>query len=98
MRKFVDCDHCQGKKTCTRGGRSCKHCLAASGRPVNQWAVVRCSYCGGRGKVWVEEEPEEQQAAAAPAQPAEAPAEEPPAEKPKRAVVKKAAPKKPKAP
>jgi DNA-directed RNA polymerase subunit RPC12/RpoP len=60
-RKLVDCPHCGGKRNCTRsGGRSCRDCLAAAGRSVHQWAVVRCSYCGGRGKVWQEEEaPEE---------------------------------------
>ena len=52
MRKLVDCEHCGGKKTCTMsGGKSCRECLAAAGRPQNQWGTVRCSYCGGRGKV-----------------------------------------------
>lgn len=61
-RKLVDCPHCAGKRNCTRsGGRSCRDCLAAAGRSVHQWGVVRCSYCGGRGKVWIEEEDQEAQ-------------------------------------
>jgi uncharacterized Zn finger protein (UPF0148 family) len=60
-RKLVDCPHCGGKRNCTRsGGRSCRDCLAAAGRSVHQWGVVRCSYCGGRGKVWTEEDEEQQ--------------------------------------
>jgi hypothetical protein len=56
-RKLVDCPHCHGKKTCTAsGGRSCHDCLKAAGRSVKQWGTVRCSQCGGRGKMWVEEE------------------------------------------
>lgn len=56
-RKLIDCPHCRGKKTCTAsGGRSCHDCLRAAGRGVHQWGTVRCSQCGGRGKVWVEEE------------------------------------------
>ena len=57
MRKLVDCEHCQGKKQCrTHGGKSCADCLLASGRKPKDWTIVRCSFCGGRGKVWVEEE------------------------------------------
>lgn len=56
-RKLVECPHCHGKRNCTRsGGRSCRDCLAAAGRSIRQWAVVRCSYCGGLGRVWVEED------------------------------------------
>jgi len=55
--KLVECEHCKGKKTCTAsGGRSCRVCLEAAGMGRRQWATVRCSYCGGRGKVWVSEE------------------------------------------
>lgn len=61
-KKLVDCVHCGGKKTCTKsGGRSCKACLQAAGRPTNQWATVRCSYCGGIGKIWIEEEEEKEE-------------------------------------
>jgi len=60
--KLVDCEHCGGKKTCTRsGGRSCPVCLAAAGRGKRGWATVRCSFCGGRGKVLIEEEDLEQE-------------------------------------
>ena len=70
-RQLADCPHCHGKKTCTTsGGRSCHDCLKAAGRSVKQWGTVRCSQCGGRGKMWVEvEEPQpegsDEQAAAA---------------------------------
>jgi hypothetical protein len=54
MKQLVDCEHCGGKGTCTaRGGRSCRECLDAGGYGVREWAAVRCSYCGGRGKVLV---------------------------------------------
>ncbi len=56
-KKLVVCEHCGGQKTCTRsGGRSCAVCLKAAGRSTKQWATVRCSYCGGIGRIWVEEE------------------------------------------
>lgn len=59
MRKLVECEHCHGRKQCTAaGGRSCDECLAAAGRRRRDWATVRCSYCGGRGRVWVEVEEE----------------------------------------
>jgi len=62
-KKLVECEHCKGQKTCTKsGGKSCKVCLKAAGRPTNQWATVRCSYCGGIGKVWIEEEEEDDEA------------------------------------
>jgi hypothetical protein len=76
-RKLADCPHCKGKRNCTRsGGRSCKDCLRAAGRSVHQWGVVRCSYCGGLGRIWVEAEEEEpkQKEPAAGQKPAEAPA------------------------
>jgi len=61
-RKLVECEHCGGKKTCTKsGGKSCKACLQAAGRHTNQWATVRCSYCGGIGKIWIEEEDEKEE-------------------------------------
>lgn len=57
--KLVECEHCGGKKNCTSsGGKSCRVCLDAAGIGRRRWATVRCSYCGGRGKVWVEEEEE----------------------------------------
>jgi hypothetical protein len=57
MRKLVECEHCHGTKQCRfHGGKSCHDCLVASGRKPKDWAIVRCSYCGGRGRVWVEEE------------------------------------------
>lgn len=56
MRKLVQCEHCEGAKQCrSRGGKSCDQCLLAAGRKPKEWATVRCSYCGGRGRVWVEE-------------------------------------------
>ena len=59
MKKFVECEHCNGKKTCTAsGGRSCHTCLAAAGRKRRDWATVRCSFCGGRGMALVEVEEE----------------------------------------
>jgi len=60
-RKLVQCEHCGGKKVCTAaGGKSCDTCLFAAGRRHRDWAIVRCSYCGGRGTVVVEvdEEPD----------------------------------------
>jgi len=57
MRKMVTCEHCGGQKTCTvSGGRSCIDCLRAAGRGRRSYAAVRCSFCGGRGFVFVEEE------------------------------------------
>lgn len=62
--KLVDCDHCKGRKNCTiSGGKSCRICMEAAGMGRRQWATVRCSYCGGRGKVWVSEDAEAQAAA-----------------------------------
>lgn len=61
-KKLSTCEHCQGKKQCNRsGGRSCDVCLRASGRGAREWGTVRCSYCGGLGRIWVEveEQPEE---------------------------------------
>lgn len=68
-RQLEDCAHCKGKKTCTRsGGRSCDACLRAAGRGPRDWATVRCSVCGGMGKVWVEtEEPAAEEQAEEPA-------------------------------
>ena len=67
-RKLEDCPHCHGKKTCTAsGGRSCHDCLKAAGRSVKQWGTVRCSQCGGRGKVWGEEEEPQPQESEEPA-------------------------------
>jgi len=61
LRKLVECEHCGGKKTCTAsGGRSCFDCLAAAGKGRRDFATVRCSYCGGRGQVWVEEDEDEE--------------------------------------
>ena len=58
-RELLECEHCRGQGVCTgSGGRSCRDCLAAAGRSVRQWATVRCSYCGGTGRVWVEAEEE----------------------------------------
>jgi hypothetical protein len=55
--KLVTCEHCEGKKNCMRsGGRSCQDCMMAAGVGKRQWATVRCSYCGGKGKVWMKEE------------------------------------------
>lgn len=57
MRKMVECEHCGGKKTCTMsGGRSCIDCLRAAGQGRRSHAAVRCSFCGGRGFVFIEEE------------------------------------------
>lgn len=62
MRELVECEHCHGQKTCTiSGGRSCRECLAAAGKSLRDFATVRCSYCGGRGKVWVEADEEQAQ-------------------------------------
>ncbi len=64
-RKLVTCEHCGGTKTCTAsGGRSCRDCLAAAGRSIRQWGTVRCSFCGGTGKVWIEESDDEVEPAA----------------------------------
>ena len=55
MKQLVDCEHCGGRKQCTQsGGRSCPDCLLAAGRRKSDWGTVRCSFCGGRGKVVVE--------------------------------------------
>jgi len=60
-RQLQECAHCKGKKQCTRsGGRSCDVCLRAAGRKPREWATVRCSYCGGMGKIWIEIEEKEQ--------------------------------------
>ncbi len=62
---LVECEHCGGKRTCTAsGGRSCRDCLAAAGRSIRQWGTVRCSYCGGTGKVWVEVEDDDEEGSA----------------------------------
>ncbi len=59
--KLVDCEHCGGKKMCNRsGGRSCRVCMDAAGMGKRAWATVRCSYCGGRGKVVAPDVEEEQ--------------------------------------
>jgi len=59
MRQMVTCEHCGGKKTCTvSGGRSCIDCLRAAGQGRRSYAAVRCSFCGGRGFVFVEEDEE----------------------------------------
>ncbi len=59
MKKLVKCEHCGGGKMCTiAGGKSCRDCLATAGKGLRDFATVRCSYCGGRGNVWVEEEDE----------------------------------------
>ena len=59
--KLVECEHCKGKKNCTAGGgKSCRVCLGASGHGRRGWAAVRCSYCGGRGKVLMKEEEAEE--------------------------------------
>ncbi len=64
-KQLQECDHCKGKKQCTRsGGRSCDVCRRAAGRGPRDWATVRCSFCGGMGKVWVEVEEEEEKAEA----------------------------------
>ena len=61
--ELVKCEHCGGQGTCTAaGGRSCRACLTAGGRGKKQWGTVRCSYCGGSGKIWVEEDEDEQNA------------------------------------
>lgn len=61
MRELVECEHCHGQKTCTiSGGRSCRDCLAAARKSLREFATVRCSYCGGRGKVWAEVEEDEE--------------------------------------
>jgi len=61
VKKLEKCDHCGGKKTCTiSGGKSCHDCLAAAGKGRRDFATVRCSYCGGRGQVWVEADEEEE--------------------------------------
>jgi hypothetical protein len=73
--KAVVCDHCKGKKNCTTsGGRSCRECMDAAGHGRHQFAAVRCSYCGGRGKRWVAVE---EAAEAAPEAAAESEAPEP---------------------
>ncbi len=62
--KLVECEHCGGQGMCrAAGGRSCRVCLTAAGRGKKQWGTVRCSYCGGRGKVWVEEEEDDETSA-----------------------------------
>ena len=66
MKKLMDCEHCGGKKNCTASsGKSCYDCLAAAGKGRRAFSVVRCSYCGGRGKVWVEVPDEEAEGAEA---------------------------------
>lgn len=60
MKKMADCEHCGGQKTCTAsGGRSCIDCLRAAGKGRRSHDAVRCSYCGGRGFVMVEDEEDE---------------------------------------
>ncbi len=59
MRKLVDCEHCGGSKQCNvRSGKSCDQCMLAAGRKPKDWAMVRCSICGGRGRIAVEVEEE----------------------------------------
>lgn len=65
-RRLVDCPHCGGTRDCKKsGGRSCKGCLKAAGMGKSGFATVRCAYCGGKGKIW---EDEEETAAEAPAE------------------------------
>lgn len=61
-RELVECEHCKGQGVCTgSSGRSCRACLTTAGRGGRQWATVRCSYCGGIGRVWVETDEEDQE-------------------------------------
>jgi len=83
MQKLVECEHCHGEKMCKADhGRSCEVCRRAvgvgrRGRPT----PIRCSYCKGHGRMWVEvaEEPAAEPEAAvepeveAPAEPEAAP-------------------------
>jgi hypothetical protein len=71
--KLVNCSHCGGKKQCSHsGGRSCRECLEAAGLGRRGWATVRCSYCGGRGKIWAADDAAEGEAPAEAAETAEA--------------------------
>lgn len=71
--RLVTCKHCGGKRMCVKsGGKSCRACLDAAGFQRRQWATVRCSYCGGLGKMV---EPVEEPAPEA-TQSGESPAEE----------------------
>ena len=74
MRKLVECEHCHGHKQCNvRSGKSCDDCLLAAGRRPKDWAMVRCSFCGGHGRIWVEveEDAEEKPDEEKPDEPAE---------------------------
>lgn len=61
--KLIECEHCHGEKICRADhGRSCEVCrravgLGRRGAPKN----VRCSYCNGRGRIWVEVEEAEEE-------------------------------------
>jgi hypothetical protein len=56
MQKLVECEHCHGEKMCKADhGRSCEVCRRAvgvgrRGRPT----PIRCSYCKGHGRMWIE--------------------------------------------
>ena len=68
--KLVECEHCHGEKICKADhGKSCDICRRAvgivrKGRPT----PIRCSFCNGHGRIWMEvaEEPQEAVEPAAP--------------------------------
>ena len=79
--KLIICEHCGGEKLCKADhSRSCEVCRRAAGvgrhgRPT----PVRCSFCGGHGRLWVEAEEEAAESPAEETAPEDAPAETPPA-------------------
>ena len=84
--KLVVCEHCQGTKICKfEHGKSCEVCrtsvgVGRKGRP----SAVRCSFCTGRGRIWMEvpEEPVAEPAAEAGAEPVAEAASDAPADAP----------------
>ena len=87
---LIECPHCHGAKVCKADhGHSCESCKMASGKGrKNAPTAVRCSVCGGHGRLWVSEkrlaeiqaEQEEAAAEAAAAAETEAPEAVAPAE------------------
>ena len=82
MQKLVECEHCHGAKFCKADrGRSCEVCRTAAGQGRKGAPTpARCSFCMGRGRIWVEapeEEAAEAEGEGAPEDAAESAAEPP---------------------
>jgi hypothetical protein len=54
--KLVECEHCHGTKLCKADhGKSCDVCRRAVGQGRRGAPTpVRCSFCTGHGRIWME--------------------------------------------